>query len=149
MDPRGAPLQIEVGDFAEAPTHLVEEAVRRARSAEGRADVEMSIALLGDADMRAMNRRYLGKDQPTDVLAFTLGGERDTVGDVYIGVEQATRQADALGVPLAEELARLAIHGALHVLGHDHPDGQEREQSPMFRLQERLLGELLADAETR
>ena len=55
----------------------------------------------------------------------------------------SSRQADALGVPLMEELARLAIHGTLHVLGHDHPDGDDRSASPMYVLQERLLGEVL------
>jgi probable rRNA maturation factor len=79
------------------------------------------------------------------VLAFTLGEGSDVVGDVYVGVEQARRQADEFDVPLREELARLAIHGTLLVLGHDHPEGPERSSSDMFDLQERILGELLAD----
>jgi probable rRNA maturation factor len=98
--------------------------------------------------MRELNRRYLGKDRPTDVIAFTLGEGGDLVGDVYLGVGQARRQADELGIPLGEELARLAIHGTLHVLGHDHPEGPDRELSPMFELQERLLREVLAKSRT-
>ena len=136
---------VDVGDFTEAPARLLEEAVRRALEAEGRPAVEISVALLGDNDIRELNRRYLGKDRPTDVLAFALGEGGDLMGDVYIGIEQARRQADELGIPIAEELARLAIHGALHVLGHEHPDGAGREQSPMFMLQERLLRELLVN----
>jgi probable rRNA maturation factor len=136
---------VDAGDFTDAPVALIEEAVRRALAAVGRSDVEMSVALVGDDDIRELNRRYLGRDSVTDVIAFTLGEGIELVGDVYIGVGQALRQAQELGVFPAEELARLAIHGALHVLGHDHPGGAEREASPMFELQERLLRELLAD----
>ncbi len=134
---------VDVGGFDEAPARLIEAAVRRTLEAEGRADMEISVALLADDDMRELNRRYLGKDGPTDVLSFTLGDAKETVGDVYVGFEQARRQAKDLGVPLREELARLAIHGTLHVLGHDHPEGPEREQSAMFTLQERLLRDLM------
>ncbi len=56
-----------------------------------------------------------------------------------MGVDQARRQAAELGVPLDEELVRLAVHGTLHVLGHDHPEGPGREESPMFALQEALV----------
>jgi rRNA maturation RNase YbeY len=145
MSPGAARVLVDVGDFTDAPVRLIEEGVRRALAAEGRSDTEVSVALLGDVDIRELNRRYLGKDAPTDVLAFTLGEGSDVVGDVYVGVEQARRQADEFDVPLREELARLAIHGTLHVLGHDHPEGPERSSSDMFDLQERILGELLAD----
>jgi probable rRNA maturation factor len=60
-----------------------------------------------------------------------------------VGFEQATRQAGELGVPIDEELVRLAIHGTLHVLGHDHPEDDERERSSMFVLQERLVRDVL------
>jgi probable rRNA maturation factor len=64
------------------------------------------------------------------------------VGDVYIGIRQAARQAESHGLPLAEELARLAVHGTLHVLGFDHPIGADRVRSPMWREQERILAGL-------
>jgi probable rRNA maturation factor len=66
------------------------------------------------------------------------------VGDVYIGVEQAERQAAELDIPFDEELVRLAIHGTLHVLGYDHPEGEGREESPLFRRQEALVREIMA-----
>ena len=119
--------------------------MRRALS-EARADgAEVSLALLADDAIRALNRTHLGRDHPTDVIAFALGGE-PLVGDVYIGWEQAVRQAEELGIDRDEELVRLAVHGTLHVLGHDHPDGPERERSPMFALQERLVREVLENA---
>ena len=68
------------------------------------------------------------------------------MGDVYVGADQALRQAGEYGVPVAEELVRLTIHGTLHVLGHDHPEGPERVGSPMFRLQESLVGQLMDSA---
>ena len=77
------------------------------------------------------------------MIAFSLGSPEEPLGDIYVGADQARRQADALGVPLAEELVRLTIHGTLHVLGHDHPDGGDRFDSPMYVLQERLLSEVL------
>ena len=61
-----------------------------------------------------------------------------------LGHEQAERQASEHEEAFETELLRLAIHGALHVLGHDHPDGPERWDSPMFDLQERLVEEVLA-----
>jgi probable rRNA maturation factor len=102
---------------------------------------EVSVALLDDEGIRALNRTYLDHDRPTDVLAFSLGDE-ETLGDVYVGFEQARIQAAEHAVPLDEELVRLAIHGTLHVVGHDHPDGPERVRSPMFALQERLVREV-------
>ena len=103
-----------------------------------------TVALLPDEAMRELNDRFLGRDRTTDVLAFALeGGGTTVLGDVYLGYEQASRQAKEAGVSLSEELIRLAVHGTLHVLGHDHPEGPDRVDSPMFRLQEELISRLL------
>jgi probable rRNA maturation factor len=142
-------VHVDDQTYPDAPVALIEAAVRRALATGETPHVEISVALLPDAEMQRLNLRFLGKDRTTDVLAFSLPGAESTVGDVYVGYEQATRQAEEAGVPLAEELARLAIHGTLHVLGHDHPDGPDRVESPMFDLQERLLRELIESAETR
>ncbi|HUF76878.1 MAG TPA: rRNA maturation RNase YbeY [Longimicrobiales bacterium] len=144
MTPERDRVLVDVGEFVDAPVRLLEQAVLCTLRAQDRPGLELSLALLADEDIRDLNRRYLGKDAPTDVIAFALGEGEELVGDVYIGVEQARRQAEELAMPLPEELARLAIHGTLHVLGHDHPEGDERERSPMFVLQERLLRDLLA-----
>lgn len=120
---------------------LLEGAVRRVLESEGIAAAEVSVALLDDEAIRRLNREHLGRDRPTDVLAFSLWEEGEpVVGDVYLGLEQAVRQAEDEGVPLAQELVRLAVHGTLHVLGWDHPEeAAARADSPMFRLQERLV----------
>jgi probable rRNA maturation factor len=142
-----AGIHIDEETFPDAPVALIEKAVRRTLEAEQRTDVEISIALLPDKEMRRLNTEHLGKDRTTDVLAFALSGDDEpTVGDVYLGFDQAARQAEEVGVELAQELARLAIHGTLHVLGYDHPEDSDRLESPMFQLQERLLQEVLGDA---
>jgi len=137
---------VNPGDFADAPERLLESAVRRTLDDQGIIGGEISLTLLDDEGIGALNHRYLGKDRPTDVLAFSLGDGPAPLGDIYLGVEQARRQAEELGVALEEELVRLAVHGTLHVLGYDHPDGAERTGSPMFVLQERLVHLVLAGA---
>jgi len=91
--------------------------------------------------MAAMNRRHLEHAGPTDVISFGFARVERTdpvVGDIYIAPEVAATNARAAGVPAREEIARLVIHGVLHVLGHDHPH-EDREQSAMWKRQERHL----------
>ena len=118
----------------------VEEAVRSVLVAEGVDQAGISIAFVGDGAIAALNEQYLAHEGATDVISFALHGAGEPpLGDVYIGVEQAGRQADEAGVPLDEELIRLMVHGVLHVLGYDHPDDADRERSPMYLRQEELL----------
>lgn len=136
-------IHVNVGAFTEAPASLLERAVRETVSAEGRSGGEVSLTLLGDDAVRELNRGYLGKDVPTDVISFSLGDGDELLGDIYVGMPQARRQAEELDVALDEELVRLAIHGALHVLGYDHPDGPDREDCPMYALQEAYVKSVL------
>jgi len=108
--------------------------------AERAALAALSITFVGERRIRALNRAHLGHDRPTDVIAFTLGD--GFAGDVYVCPAVAAREARRAGVPLREELRRLVVHGVLHVLGHDHPGGEARLRSPMWRRQERLLARL-------
>jgi probable rRNA maturation factor len=95
---------------------------------------EVSLSLVTDREMRALNRKWRLKDAPTDVLSFPMA----PVGDVVISLDTARRQAREGGWPLAAELRRLLAHGLLHCLGHDHqrPAAARR----MARAEERLLG---------
>ena len=133
---------IDPGPLPSAPVDLIERAIRLTLD-EDYTIAEISLALLADSAMQELNLRYLGKDWTTDVLSFSLGEKDTVVGDVYVSFDQARRQAEDLGIELNEELVRLAIHGTLHVLGHDHPEGPERSESPMFQMQEQLLRNLL------
>ncbi len=143
---RGVDVHINSGDFDRVPEALLERAVRRTLADRGLDEGEISVTLLSDTDIRALNQEYLSKSRPTDVLAFSLGGPERVLGDVYIGFEQAVLQSGELGVALDEELTRLAIHGTLHILGLDHPDGAARTESPMFEVQERLVNEVMGTA---
>jgi probable rRNA maturation factor len=136
-------VTINGGTFTEVPCELLERAVVVTLHEAGVRTAEVSLTLLGDEGIRDLNARYLGEDRPTDVIAFSLGTSGEVLGDIYVGHDQAARQAQELGVDLREELVRLAVHGTLHILGHDHPGGDERDSSPMFRRQEALVRTLL------
>ncbi len=140
-------VQISLGDTKYVSRDLLCAAVELVLSDAGVEEGEISLALLGDRAIRELNRDHLGRDQPTDVIAFALHeAGQPVLGDVYVGHEQAVRQAADMAIPVTEELARLAIHGVLHVLGHEHPETDARFDSEMFRVRERLLGELLDEA---
>ena len=100
----------------------------------------MSVTFLGRDAMRRLNALHLGHDRPTDVISFRLrhpGGE--LVGDVYVCPWVAAREARAQGIPLRQEVIRLVVHGTLHALGYDHPEGERRSRSAMWRRQERYV----------
>jgi probable rRNA maturation factor len=100
----------------------------------------VSVTFLGRDSMRRLNAEHKGRDEPTDVIAFSLeepGGRR--VGDVYVCPWVAAREASAHGIPLRQELVRLIIHGTLHALGREHPEGPARTRSAMWRRQERYV----------
>ena len=116
--------------------------------AEGVRHAVVSIAFVGRARIRGLNRRHLGRDRATDVLAFTLtprlaaGPRAPVVGDVYVCAAVGAGQARRFGAGPAEEVRRLVVHGVLHVLGYDHPRGPRRTASAMWRRQEQLLARL-------
>jgi len=144
------------------------EAARLARAvlrSERVAHAALSITFVGRRRIRTLNRRHLGHDRDTDVIALQLTdaparGRTDAasarraarapvVGDVYVCVPVGAAQARRYRTTAREELRRLVVHGVLHVLGWDHPDGQERTASPMWRRQERLLARPAAGAGVR
>jgi probable rRNA maturation factor len=100
----------------------------------------VSVSFVGRERMRSLNARWKGRDEPTDVLAFALTGpDGARTGDIYICPWVAAREAGVRGIPLRQELKRLVVHGVLHVLGYQHPEGPRRTRSPMWRRQERYL----------
>ncbi len=107
---------------------------------------ELNLILVDDGAMREVNREYRGKDKPTDVISFAyfdgerVVGERIVVGDIFIAVETAKRQALEHGVSLKRELEMLFVHGFLHCLGFDHND--DREEEEMEEWAKRVLEEV-------
>jgi rRNA maturation RNase YbeY len=127
------------GRSAPLSSASAERLALRVLRGERRAAV-LSLAFVGRDRMRALNTRWKRRPAPTDVLAFALEDPRGALaGDVYICRWVAAREARARGIPLRQELRRLVVHGVLHVLGYDHPDGERRTASAMWRRQERYL----------
>ena len=97
--------------------------------------------------MMQLNREYLSRDHPTNVLAFAMREGEDQnlhpllLGDVVISTETAQREAQQRGVTLAEELTLLLIHGVLHLLGYEH-EGVPEEAAKMEAKEEELLTRL-------
>lgn len=134
-------------DALPADPATLERAVRLAlESADRPLRGEVSVTFLPADEMASLNREYLDREGPTDVVAFELGGGDALLGDVYVCPEVADRAADREGIDPREETVRLVVHGVLHVLGHDHPE-DDRWSSPMYRLQERLVDRALSSRE--
>ncbi|MEJ2237415.1 MAG: rRNA maturation RNase YbeY [Gemmatimonadales bacterium] len=114
---------------------------------EGVGAANVSVTFLSGQSMRAMNRRTFGHDKATDVIAFGLPHPGRIVGDVYVCPSVARRTAHQIGVSEKEELLRLVVHGTLHVLGYDHPEGDERTLSVMWRVQERYVRQMIGGIE--
>ena len=107
-------------------------ASERALLVDGPREGEVSFTFLSKPEIASLNRRYLGHDRPTDVIAFELGEGASLVGDVYISPEVAAENAADRGEDPETELI-------------EHPEGPDRETSPMYALQEELLRRLADD----
>lgn len=120
----------------------------------------VAVMFASEDTMRTLNRRFNGDDEITDVLAFNQSDawtrgkpspardkddraapESDYLGDIAICFEQVRRQARAAGVAVEYELAKMAVHGALHLIGYDHYAEDERRE--MFSKTDRILASVL------
>ncbi|MBW2313185.1 MAG: rRNA maturation RNase YbeY [Deltaproteobacteria bacterium] len=130
---------------------LLRERARGALAALGHSRSELSLTLTDDAGIAELNQTWRGKPGPTDVLSFSLFEGDHTehrgalLGDVVIGLAQAARQARAGHRGLDRELAHLAIHGILHLLGHDH---EKPDEARLMRAEERRLRRAVGIART-
>ena len=84
-----------------------------------RSPVSLSVVLVADSEMHALNREHLGHDYPTDVLSFPLAPAPQLVGEVICSVDTARREARARGHAPADELLLYLVHGCLHLVGYD------------------------------
>jgi len=125
---------------------LLARRARRVLRELAQAGAELSLALVDDVTMAELNERHRGKRGATDVLSFSLlEGDHSEyrgalLGDVVIDVEQAARQARRARRALDDELAKLMIHGVLHLLGHDH---EATDEARRMRAEERRLWQLV------
>jgi probable rRNA maturation factor len=110
---------------------------RKILSASGCPDGELSILIVDDAMIQEINRDYLGRNHPTNVISFAMqegegeGIQPDLLGDVVISAETAARDAGEAKVTFESELYFLLLHGILHLLGYDHERGTQAEARQM------------------
>jgi probable rRNA maturation factor len=125
----------------------LEGIARRVLEAEGAPACELSVTVSDDETVRSLNREYAGEDEVTDVLSFSQRegeefasppGGVPPLGEVIVAYPQAARQAAERGHSADEEVARLLIHGVLHLLGYDHAEAEEERR--MRARQEELAG---------
>jgi rRNA maturation RNase YbeY len=138
---------IRVESFNDHPKRRVRHAeVRRTAAAvlkgEGVTDAVLRVVFTNDSAIRKLNTTWLGHRSTTDVISFPLAGDDGPAveGEIYVNLDQARRQAREYGVTERNEIARLVIHGSLHVLGHD--DATPALRRKMSGLEDSYLGRL-------
>jgi probable rRNA maturation factor len=111
----------------------------------GYQDNELSISITGDSAIRRINREYLGKDRPTNVISFSMQegdfGEVNPhiLGDVIISADTAQREADEAGITFDSRLVFLLLHGILHLAGYDHERSGEQEARKMEETEQKIF----------
>jgi probable rRNA maturation factor len=136
-------------------TAWVRRIARGVLTAEDVAPTELGVVVSDDATVRELNRRYLGVDEPTDVLSFNLGeeggepfalppGEAAPLGEVIISFPTAHRKAEEQGHSVQAEVAHLLVHGVLHLLGYDHLEAED--ERTMRQREEEILADLDPEA---
>jgi len=127
------------------PTAVLRKIARELLALLNQQRAELSVALVGDKEIRRLNAKYRKKNRTTDVLSFFVADPPHAkpiiLGDVIISVEQARRQARARKKTLKSEMVTLLIHGILHLLGYDH-ERSERQAKIMFALERKLHAHL-------
>jgi len=148
-----AKIEIEV-QIAAAYARLLSarrlrEVVKEALRSEGGSG-QVTLVITDDEGIQALNREYLGRDAPTDVLAFGAQEAAESfvaapemegyLGDVIVSYPRAVAQAEEQGQAVEEELNLLIVHGVLHLLGYDHAD--EQQKAAMWARQEAIVSGL-------
>ena len=121
-------------------------------------ETELSVVIVDDVHIQEINRDYLQRDKPTNVISFAqqegegAGICPELLGDVVISVDTAARDADEAGVSMFSEVSFLLIHGILHLLGYDHERGTEEQalemeekERELFTVLQQVFPELMAE----
>jgi probable rRNA maturation factor len=122
--------------FRRAPAELNRRSLERfARTLRGEVarGAGFTCLIAGDTELRRLNRAFLGKDYPTDVLSFPGTSSTGLLGEMAISAARARAQAAAFGHSLEDEIRILMLHGLLHLLGMDH----ETDRGQMARAEAR------------
>ena len=138
--------KLSYDDVSEEDFHEI--AKRTWKVLERNDDVSFAVIFIDDEEIHVMNREYRGVDRPTDVITFALQDEmselesmyeeiEQELGDIFISVDTAKRQAEEYKHSLSREMAFLFVHGLLHLLGYDHMN--EEDEKVMFKLQDEIM----------
>ncbi len=109
----------------------------RILSVLGYPDSDLSIVIVGDRSIRSLNRDYLGRNKPTNVISFSMqegecaGINPQVLGDVVVSADTCAREATEGGIPFSARLTFLLLHGILHLAGFDHERSGEAEAERM------------------
>jgi len=136
---------VQRGAGKKLPSHKIKKIALAILELVAEKNAELSLALIGNAEMRRLNARYRKKHYPTDVLSFPVEGvvpkETRLLGDVIISVEKAVEQAEDRGHSFEQELVTLLIHGVVHLSGYDH-ERSAKEARAMSRVEKRIYRQL-------
>jgi len=120
---------------------------RTVAAADPDRDADVSVRIVDEQEMRALNRDYREQDKPTNVLAFPAGntgfvppGEMPLLGDIVVCAAVVAREADEQGKPPGHHWSHMLVHGTLHLLGHDHVTDPQAQA--MEALERRILESL-------
>ena len=148
VDPRGRQIEVALSNQQQSHAFDADRLVSAAKSAllDGdQAQAVVSIAVVDDATIHDLNRRFLNHDYPTDVLSFVLESTAERLeGEVVVSIDTAARAAEEHDWGLEQELALYVIHGCLHLVGMDDGDAATaNEMRTAENRHMRLLGEPL------
>jgi probable rRNA maturation factor len=140
----GAEIEVEISNtqsHLRVDTATLQALVRAVLAAENRSSASISIALVDNAAIHAVNRTHLAHDWPTDVISFPLSAPEDPVltGELVISAEMACTSAHEIGAQPDDELALYVVHGLLHLCGFDDHDGVDAQQ--MHAREDELLSQ--------
>ncbi|HEX2957465.1 MAG TPA: rRNA maturation RNase YbeY [Chitinispirillaceae bacterium] len=123
----------------------IRQVVRRLLQLVGCSDKEISLLFVDDEEIQGINRLYLERNYPTNVISFSYSeGEFSNInpeimGDIVISVDTALRDAESGNIPLSDELDFLIIHGLLHILGYNHENNNADEIECMQKKEQELF----------
>ncbi|MEI8032241.1 MAG: rRNA maturation RNase YbeY [Chlorobiaceae bacterium] len=120
-------LQIHNTTRQKIPVKLLGDAVRLVLKSEGYLPAAISGVYCGNAMIRRINREYLQHDYPTDTITFSYSGEREVEGEYYISLDVVRENARRFSVEFHEELLRVTVHSALHLIGYLDTTPEERQ----------------------
>lgn len=132
-------------DYETVYTNIIKESCQQLNIED---DLELSVIFVDDARIHEINREYRNIDRSTDVISFALEdneqyymeGMPRTLGDIFISIDHAKKQAQEYGHSFYREMCFLFTHGLLHLLGYDHME--KEEETEMFRIQNNILNVL-------